>query len=189
MFIVLFVIILLVLFLAASSNNKYPKLPPRYRKLGPEQLVIDLLLNKYDLSFDYISEKVGDNIKLEKKMAAEYIYMKGASAFIYIALELGIHSKVSPKAAEEIKRGFDDKFFADKNCSIRTFINRVEFYSARLRNKDTFDADLPKAFDEVLKKLVRDYSDFDLTLITQNAKEEFESELKKYYDMFKAQKN
>ena len=189
MFIVLFVIILLVLFLAASSNNKYPKLPPRYRKLGPEQLVIDLLLNKYDLSFDYISEIAGDNIKLEKKMAAEYIYMKGASAFIYIALELGIHSKVSPKAAEEIKRGFDDKFFADKNCSIRTFINRVEFYSARLRNKDTFDADLPKAFDEVLKKLVRDYSDFDLTLITQNAKEEFESELKKYYDMFKAQKN
>ena len=54
-------------------------------------------------------------------------------------------------------------------------------------NKDTFDADLSKAFDEVLKKLVRDYSDFDLTLITKNAKEEFESELKKY--MFKAQKN
>ena len=68
-------------------------------------------------------------------------------------------------------------------------LQHIDKHPVAVINKDTFDADLPKAFDEVLKKLVRDYSDFDLTLITKNAKEEFESELKKYYDMFKEQKN
>ena len=89
MFIAIFVMIILVFFLAVSFNNRYPKLPPRYRKLGHEQIILDLLLNKHDLTFDYISEVSQDNIKLKKKIVAEYIYMKGASAFVFLSLELG----------------------------------------------------------------------------------------------------
>ena len=62
MFIALLVVVILLFFVLANAN-KYPKAPPHYRELGSEQLVLDLLLNKYDMSFGYINEVAQENAK------------------------------------------------------------------------------------------------------------------------------